>query len=412
MRNRKVLFLSADTFPPAYAFLDHVWNRILPEAGYQCSWIMPSGEVRQTSETSWDNSRVWLVPKVRATGFIDLVTAYTRHLRFVQEAVERALARIGSVDIMQVRDDPIMAYAAWRLSRRDRIPFVYQISHLKEEENILYARMRMYGNPFKNYFQGKVGLLLRNWLLQKADLVFPISNRMRLTLASYGIKWERMVVLPEGVDTLTPPTRFDDTATNMRCELGLEGKKLLGYVGTMNRFRQLDFLLCVLRQVLDVHSNVHLLMVGGGRDPGDLPWLQNAANQEGVREHITFTGEVSRSQVSAYIRASDIGLSPIPTNPVYINSSPIKVLEYLALEVPCVASDVPDQCQIITDSGGGLCVSYEEASFVGAISSLLELSGDQLKKMGEKGRTYVAIHRDFTVLADQVVECYSKYLRV
>ena len=407
---KKILFLSAETFPPIYAHVFVFDNRILNEKGYRFYWIMPSVEVEQVRATDWDENRVWLIPKVRSTGLVGLIKEYITHLRSIQEAVSKALEEVGEFDMVQVCDDPIMAYVAWRLSRKKKIPFIYQISHLKEEENVLYATMRLYGNPAKNYVKGKAGLLVRNWLLRKADLVFPVSDQMEETLASYGVRRERMVTLPEGVDTSIEPSQFDEAAKEIRRELNLEDKKVLIYVGTMNRFRQLDFLLRVFGQVLDSSPDVHLLMVGDGRDPGDLPWLKKAAGEVGVQNHITFTGKVPRSKVPAYIRASDIGLSPVPPNLVYINSSPIKILEYLALGISCVASKIPDQYRVITESQGGLCVPHKEEEFARAIDRLLALSDEQRKEIGRKGRTYVKKSRDFAVLASKVVESYEKHL--
>jgi len=407
---KKALFLSAETFPPVYAFLDHVFNRILCEKGYRFCWIMPSVEANRVKATDWGMNRVWLIPKARSTGLVGLIKEYIAHLRSIREAVSKALEEVGEFDMVQVRDDPIMAYVAWRVSQKKKIPFIYQISHLKEEENILYAKMGLYGNPGKNYLKGRVGLFLRNWLLQEADLVFPISDQMKETFVGYGVRRERMVTLPEGVDTSIEPSQFDEVAKEIRRELNLEDKKVLIYVGTMNRFRQLDFLLRVLRQVLNSFPDAHLLMVGDGRDPGDLLWLKKVAGEVGVENYVTFTGKVPRSEVPAYIRASDIGLSPFPLNPVLVNNSPIKILEYLALEIPCVATNIPDQHQVIKESQGGLCVAHKEEEFVRAINHLLVLSDRQRKEMGKKGRRYIKRFRDFTILANKVAESYEKHL--
>ena len=195
-KNERILFLSAETFPPVYAFLDHVFNRVLYGKGYRVSWIMPSEETKQVRAAYWGENRVWLIPKVRSTGLVGLIKEYIAHLRSIQEAVSKALEELGEFDMVQVRDDPIMACVAWRLSQKKKIPFIYQVSHLKEEETILYARMKLYGNPGKNYLKGRAGLFIRNWLLRKADLVFPISDRMKETLAGYGVRRERMVTLP------------------------------------------------------------------------------------------------------------------------------------------------------------------------------------------------------------------------
>jgi len=408
---KRVLFLCAETFPPQYAFLECVFNDILPKHGYQFVWIMPSIKVDQITKTEWNGSSVWLLPKVRPSGLIGLFRDYIAHFLYIREAVRQALEEIGSIDIVQVRDDPIMAFVAWGLSKRLKVPFVYQVSHLKEEENILYAKMKLYGNPIKNYLKGRAGLVVRNWLLRKADLIFPISDQMKETLAKYGVSPSRMVALPEGVDALVEPSQFDSAALKIRRELGIENKRVMIYVGTMNRLRGLDLLLRALKSVRTQIPAVHLLMVGDGREPEDIAWLREAARELDVLDRVTFMGMIPRAQVSIYIRASDIGLSPVPPNFVYLNSSPIKILEYLALEIPCVASDIPSQRHIIEESQGGLCVAHEETAFTNAIVSLLKQDQAERKAMGKKGHAYVSRVRDFKILADKVLQVYNSVLK-
>lgn len=410
-KDKQILFLCAETFPPIYAFLEYVFNKILPEQGYQVSWIMPSTDVTRVKTTYWGKRPVWLIPKVHPKGLGGLIKDYLTHMRYIQKGVNESLKEVGAIDMVQVRDDPIMAYVAWKLSRKRNLPFSYQISHLKEEENILYAKMRLYGSRIGNYLKGKVGLIVRNWLLRKADLVFPISNQMQETLASYGVSQKHMVTLPEGTDTSIEPNQFNRSARRVKRELNLESKKILIYIGTMNRFRQLDFLLRVLKQVKNSTPNAHLLMVGDGREPDDLPWLKRTTEELGIRNSVTFTGKVPRSEVPVYIRAADIGLSPFPPNSVLINNSPIKILEYLALEVPCVASDIPSQRRIIEQSGGGLCVSHDEQAFTDAVISLLRKPKEDRKKLGKSGRIYIQNNRDFEVLAQLIIQSYERILR-
>jgi len=406
-----VLFFCAETFPPVYAFLQKVFNGYVREAGYRMVWVMPSVDTERVQQVDWDGSPVVLIPKLRPKGLVNILEGYWRHLQYIRTAAQIALERYGPFDLVQVRDDPAMAWVAWRLAKKWKVPFVYQLSHLKEEETILYAKMEIYGSPLKNLIQGKVGLLLRNFLLKRADLVLPISEQMKETLAGYGVPRDRMVPLPEGVDTSTDPESLNAEAQRLRPELGLEGKKVLIYVGTMNRFRQLDFLLEVFREVLRQHPNAHLLMVGGGKRQDDLVFLKKKAKELGIVDHVTFTGFVPRERVPVYIRASDVGLSPFSPNPVLINNSPIKPLEYLALEIPVVGSDIPDQKKVIGESRGGIWASHERQAFVDAINSLLKLSPQERKAMGKRGREYVQKKRDFKVLAEMVLQTYSRLFR-
>jgi len=408
---KRVLFLCAETFPPPYAFLQKVFNEHLRGYGFRFVWIMPSTDTTKIKETDWDSNPVILIPKIQPQGIADLFRAYWRHIRHLQKASQLALKSYGPFHIVQVRDDPAMAYIAWRLARKFKIPFVYQISHLKEEEVIMYAHMRIYGSPLKNAIQGRIGLALRNFFLRRANLVLPISDQMKQTLTQYGVPISRMVALPEGVDASIDPKSFDDEAHKIRKELSLQDKKVFIYAGTFNRFRQFDFLLEVLKLVLRDQPEAHLLMVGAGKTPEDLDWLKSKVAELGVEQKVTFTGWVPRDRVPAYIRASDVGVSAIVPNRVYMNSSPIKLLEYMAIEVPVVATDIPEQRKIIEESDAGICVPWDREKFASAIWEILHLTKTERRAMGWRGRSWVQKHRDFSLLAERVYRAYNGILQ-
>jgi glycosyltransferase involved in cell wall biosynthesis len=368
-------------------------------------WIMPDTSLNTVCFSEFNDRSAWLIPKVRPSGITELFKDYIAHLRCIQQAVKQAVGQIGSIDMIQVRDDPVMAYVGWRLSGELKIPFIYQVSHLKEEEYILYSKLKIYGPPWINYLKGRVGMTFRNWLLRKADLIFPISEQMRETLIQYGLPIARMIVLPTGVNVSLDPSQYDKQAQRIRKNLGLEGKKIIIYSGTMGRLRELDFLLYVLKRLLSL-KDVHLLMVGGGRDREDLPWLQGKALELGVEGHVTFTGRVAGEEVAAYIRAADIGLSPFAPNPVLINNAPIKILEYINMEIPVVASDIPDQKKVLEESGAGYCVNHNEEAFADAVLRLLKLPEEEQKKMGRAGYQYVKETRDIPILCKIVEKAY------
>ena len=106
----------------------------------------------------------------------------------------------------------------------------------------------------------------------------------------------------------------------------------------------------------------------------------------------------------------DEGVSPVPASYVYMNSSPIKVLEYLALEIPVVGTDIPDQRFVIENSGGGVCVGWDAGQLSEGINKLLGLSSEQRKLIGRKGRAWVSKNRDFSVLAQKVADTYDRLI--
>jgi glycosyltransferase involved in cell wall biosynthesis len=111
--------------------------------------------------------------------------------------------------------------------------------------------------------------------------------------------------------------------------------------------------------------------------------------------------------IQRYVRAAELGLSPIPRGPLLDVGSPTKVPEYLALGVPVVCNDNPDQQALIEASGAGRCVPYTAEDFARAVVELLRLGPEERRAMAERGRELVARERDYRQLASGVAARYQ-----
>ena len=78
---------------------------------------------------------------------------------------------------------------------------------------------------------------------------------------------------------------------------------------------------------------------------------------------------------------------------------PRRSSSFWALGLPVVCNDNPEQERIIKACGAGRCVPYTAASFADAVDELLRLPPTTREEMSRAGRQYVAMHRDYTVLA-------------
>jgi glycosyltransferase involved in cell wall biosynthesis len=403
MEQKNILFLAGESFPVQYAFLEKVFNEIILTAhGYKVYWVLASDE-KMVKKIKWGDNEVVLVPKVKYSSVLSTAIKYGKYILDIIRAVHLNLEVMERVDLVQVRDDPFMGLIAYLLSILKRVPLVYQVSHLKEEEIMLSVQMGLYRGRGL-FLKGWVGKRVRDCLLRRSDLILAISKQMKDTLINYGINPDKIIPLPEGVE---PVDELDITEIDLMRQLKSKGKRILIYVGTMAKYRRLDFMLRAVRGVVRTVPEVHLVVLGRAPVKEDEDWLREKAEKYGIADKVTFVGWVSRSEVPAYIKGAEVGLSPFPQDVVLVNNSPIKILEYMVLGKPVVATDIPDQKTIIENSGGGISVPYNEMEFSKAI---VELLGDQgmSKKMGEKGKAYVVANRSFSILADNLNTIYEK----
>jgi glycosyltransferase involved in cell wall biosynthesis len=223
-------------------------------------------------------------------------------------------------------------------------------------------------------------------------------------LKTHGLETPTVPVYT-GADTSLCPRSYDGESFRKRFDL--PSKPLLLYMGTLAPVRRLEFLFDVLQQ-LDGRVDGHLVIMGG-RDKANQVRLETEAQRYGVRDNVTFTGWVSSEEtLNAGIVAADVGLSPIPTTGILRTNAPLKILEYLNLTTPVVATDTPDQRHILEGSGGGYVVTYDVVAFADAVEALLN-SGSR-REMGRQGRTYIKDNRSYEKLATLVLNAYEQHI--
>jgi glycosyltransferase involved in cell wall biosynthesis len=228
---------------------------------------------------------------------------------------------------------------------------------------------------------------------------------MLAEVAAKGLPREKMTPVPMGVDLETALPHDIAPSDDPR----LAGRPVLIYLGAMFRDRGIDLLFEMLQRVRRQFPDVLLAMVGEAEDEQQQQWLHRRAEQLGVADATIWTGWLPIREGWRYVRAADVGLSPIPRGPILDQASPTKILEYLALGLPVVASDLPDQKLVLEESGGGLCVPLTADALADAVCRLLD--DEPLRgAMARAGQQYVRERRSYRLLAGALAEKYANLL--
>jgi glycosyltransferase involved in cell wall biosynthesis len=181
------------------------------------------------------------------------------------------------------------------------------------------------------------------------------------------------------------------------------------YIGDMGKIRRIDFVLRVFNKVHKEVPAAKLYMVGGSSNPKDIELLKIEAKALKIYESTFFTGILPRMQALEYVNMATVCVSPIFPNPIFIPSSPTKIIEYMLMGKPVVANDIPDQLKIIKESKAGYCVNYNEDAFAKAILTLIR-DPEGAKKMGRRGQLYVKQKRNYEKIANIVEKQYFKFV--
>ena len=240
-------------------------------------------------------------------------------------------------------------------------------------------------------------------VLPRARHIFVQSRRMVEDVAAHGIPISRMTPVPMGVDLEgSLPSRVAPIQ-----DARLAGKRVVAYLGTLDRTRRIEVLFEMLVTARIACPDLMLVLAGDTEDAAHRDWLRREAQRLGVGDAVLWTGWLPTEQAWSYVRAAEVGLSPFPRGFLLDSASPTKAVEYMALGLPVVVNDNPDQAMLVEESGAGLCVPYRAETFAAALLTLLA-DARLRQEMGSRGQEYIAKVRGYDRIAEQVATAYRK----
>ncbi len=127
-------------------------------------------------------------------------------------------------------------------------------------------------------------------------------------------------------------------------------EKNLVYHGTLTTVYGLDLVIKALPEVLEVHPETKFHVFGSG--PSE-PMLKELAGELNLAGSVVFHGRVPLSEMPSRLRGSHVGVVPTIKDSFFDMSLATKLLEYVYLGLPVVASDLRAVKRVF-DSDNGL----------------------------------------------------------
>jgi glycosyltransferase involved in cell wall biosynthesis len=307
--------------------------------------------------------------------------------------------------LVQIKDKYIGALIAIAAAKLYRVPVFYWLAYPHGEASLYAARTGVARYPVFYRLRG----LVQKWLLYRVIMpacahVFVQSEQMRADVAREGIPREKMTAVPSSVDI-----GEIDAACTPRGRSAPRGEQTIVYLGTLLRERRLDFLVLCLLRVLAHVPDAKLVLVGSGESPEDEAWLWREAGRAGVSRAMTITGRLPGPAAWQHVRDAAVCVSPYYPTPILLSTSPTKLVEYMALGKAVVASEHPEQSEVIEHSGGGMVCRWNVAEFADAMVRLLRDPATRTA-MGRAGRRYVEQWRAHSVMVERVERRYRDLL--
>lgn len=380
-----VLFLS-DNFSPetnAPASRLHEHARRWVAAGHRvtvitCAPNFPQGKVHAGFKNAWySRSAVDGIDVVRVKTFIvankGFVLRTLDYISFMIAGFFGGLFQRKPDLVVATSPQFFAAVGGWALAAVRRVPFVFELRDLWPAS--LEAVGAMKGSPVLRAFEK-----LELFLYRRAAAIVSVTNSFADDLEQRGIDPRKISVVTNGVDL--DQYRPGPRNAEFERELGLEGRFVVGYVGTHGMAHALDKVLDAAA-MLRGKSNVHFLFVGDGAAREAL--VEQAASL-GL-DNVTLHPSLPKERMPDVWALCDVALVHLRDTPLFGTVIPSKIFEAMGMGLPVVlACPAGEATGIVEDTGAGITLPPEDATSLAEAVSALANDRARVRALAEASR--------------------------
>ena len=226
-------------------------------------------------------------------------------------------------------------------------------------------------------------------LIKRVDAVVSVCKQSSHELLKGGFSRERIAEIPNGVDI----NRFVQ-----RPHRQLPESPTITFVGRLDRYKGVAFLLEAFKKIVSQCSNARLLIVGTGPDETD---LKKRVHQLNLEENILFLGK--REDIVSLLLDSDIFVLPTLSE----GMSNV-LLEAMSCGLPVVTTSVGGNCDLIRNGHNGILVPPGDSDALAeALMEILQNTA-LAQQLGDEARRTVQAHYSLEVVSDSYLALYNK----
>ena len=284
------------------------------------------------------------------------------------------------------------AIGGYVMARLFRVPFVLEVRDLWPESIVAVGAVRR--NALIRFFER-----IERYLYHHSDHIVVVTHAFQRHIEERGVASEKISVLKNGFDLQALCEPLDEAQmSRMRRELGLEGKFVASYIGTIGMAHGVEVMLEAAQRCAD--PDVVFMVVGTGAEREKLVARQAELQLPNLR-----IVEKQPKQLVPYLLAlSDVSVVHLKDSPLFRTVIPSKIFEAMAMKKPIVLGVEGETREIIEEAGAGIPIRPEDAGAL--VEAVTRLRNDRAlyERMGESGLAYVRRHHDRRDLAERYWE--------
>jgi len=295
-------------------------------------------------------------------------------------------------DVMYVWHPPLtMGIAAWLISRRLGIPFLYDVQDIWPESAVLAGVL-------------EEGALVRaiarleRFVYARSPHIAVVTEGAKGNLVSKGVPATKVSVLPHWVSDTMLTAVGEETREETRRGLCWQGRFVALFAGNLGLLQGLDTLVEAATH-LAAHERILIVMAGGGVDA---PRLKAMAAAAGLGRTVQFLDARPGAEMPALLAAADLLLVHLKKAKLSHYVIPSKTLAYLAAGRPVLMAMEGAAADLVREAGAGAVVAAEAPlPLARAVLDISQRSAAERREMGQRGREFLRAHFSQDVVIPQ-----------
>jgi glycosyltransferase involved in cell wall biosynthesis len=380
-----ILFLS-DNFPPevnapASRTFEHCREWV--KAGHRvtvltCTPNFPKGEVYPGyRNTLWQSETMDGVRVIRVWSYITANAGFLRRILDYQSFMIMAILVspfIRRVDVV-IGTSPqfFTVCAAYVVSLLKAVPFVFELRDLWPESIKAVGAMR-------DSLAIRVLEKIELFLYRKAARIVSVTCSFKRSLIAMGVDAEKIHVVTNGLDVSRFKPEQKDAALVKR--LGLEGKFVAGYIGTLGMAHSLETIL---------EAADHMRRQPGG-DVFAFMFLGDGARKKVLQEkaramnldNVVFVESVAKHEVVKYWALLDASIIHLKKSDVFTQVIPSKLFESMGMGIPVLHGVAGESAEIVRRDRVGLVFDPENSKQLAEHLSLVRTDRELYSALRER----------------------------
>jgi len=288
----------------------------------------------------------------------------------------RAGLKLRAPDVVIGSIQPLFTgWAARRVARRRRVPFVLEVRDLWPDALIVKGAV--------TGWKASVLHRIANRLYAGADRIVSLTPGIKVELLKKGIDPDKLDVFPNGFD----PDLFrgaDETRTEIRRRYGWQDTFVAIYTGTHTEVTAVDVIVRAAAELVD-RNDIRFDLFGQGQTK---PAAMQLARDLGL-SNIHFHDPVPKSHIPSLIAGADVAVMTLFKSPLIHIYFENKFMDYMGSGKPIVAAMDGHQAEIIRERGIGKAVPSFDYMGLAALVQDAADNREPFQAFGQAGRSVV-----------------------